>query len=104
MNLRRVHKRNAVVRGIAQNQGQFRPGEDDRVNVAPGFHAIDDREQASFRFGQKFSGHELVHVFVVDVVLVGRVRANEFDVFAPKRLGVKFTVHRELGAEESEAT
>src|SRR6266480_7546965 len=44
VNLCRIEKRNPVVVCVPQNQRQLCSGENNGIDVGPGFHAIDDRK------------------------------------------------------------
>ena len=77
------------MRQFRQDQGQLRPGQDHSVDVVLCFHNIDNRQQVSAGFGQKFPDDQFVKIFIVDVVLIGRDGNDEVDSFLWRKLSGK---------------
>src|SRR5262249_37550044 len=94
VNFGRIKKWNAVMVRIAENQRQFRSGEDDAVDVALCFHAIDDSKQTGAGLRQKFSGNKFAEIFLMQVILVVRVRHEKLDSFARENFWKEIGLHR----------
>ena len=66
---------------VPENQRQFRPAQDQRLNAIFIAHARRNRQQALTGLRQKLAGDQLMDVFVVDVILLFRCGHGQREPF-----------------------
>src|SRR5262249_20425590 len=88
----------------AQDQWQLRSAEDDRVDIVPGLHSLDDVYQARSRLVRELAFDELAEVDLVDKRSVGLLRPDELDPGGLERPCEELALGRRPGREHAGST